>query len=557
MSPGHEQYRTFVEDWFKEHGAEPDVAAQLERHKEAALVLWHLDLEPARPVLARCYAENPRGGVPWDPVVKLRSLLAALLVGQPSLNKWPKDLAGSRVLRVLAGIEQDRVRMVEEGCSLEDVPVRPGVGTFYDFLHHLHDGPVRSCCHCGVERPSETERRRSQVARKLRKKLKEQKAAQKCRAGRPRKTDPALSEQQEPAALETVTATLLRELEAARDLPNPNDLLERLAELLLQTAVLESARRGLLGDLQALVVSGDGSSLRTGASPFGRRVCGHTRFDKCECEKVFSDPDAEWGWDPHHRCFFFGHRFYEIATGVAGHDLPLALSLDPGNAHDTGASLRTMERLYKVLRTQGWAIGTYIADSGHDAEGVYRYLLDRQASPVIPLKDAAVARHPSHPDVRLSRRGVPLCKAGVEMAAWGTAGKHRQLFLCPVKAGKQDCCPLAPEGDTAWRCRPELKWGPTVAVNTWDNPRLCPPVARNTHRFEQLYKLRTASERSNSVKKETFGLQTARHRRSSFWLIRLHLIAILQHARAWTAAEDANGLVNHLLGRRRSARLAA
>jgi hypothetical protein len=46
-------------------------------------------------------------------------------------------------------------------------------------------------------------------------------------------------------------------------------------------------------------------------------------------------------------------------------------------------------------------------------------------------------------------------------------------------------------------------------------------------------KLRAGCERSNAVKKERFRLEHARHRRASFWLIRLHLIALLQHARAW------------------------
>jgi len=49
--------------------------------------------------------------------------------------------------------------------------------------------------------------------------------------------------------------------------------------------------------------------------------------------------------------------------------------------------------------------------------------------------------------------------------------------------------------------------------------------------------------------KEPFNLIAARHRRSSFWLIRAHLNALLQHGRAWVAKKDANGLVDHLLGR--------
>jgi hypothetical protein len=42
---------------------------------------------------------------------------------------------------------------------------------------------------------------------------------------------------------------------------------------------------------------------------------------------------------------------------------------------------------------------------------------------------------------------------------------------------------------------------------------------RTTDRYADLMKLRSGTERSNSVKKEAFALEAARHRRSSFWLI--------------------------------------
>ena len=45
-----------------------------------------------------------------------------------------------------------------------------------------------------------------------------------------------------------------------------------------------------------------------------------------------------------------------------------------------------------------------------------------------------------------------------------------------------------------------------------------------------------------------FKIEDARHRRASFWLVRLHLIAVLQHARAWVDSNAARRLVNHLLG---------
>jgi hypothetical protein len=59
-------------------------------------------------------------------LVVLRCPLLGALVGEPRINRWVPMLQASRVLRVLCGLP------AEGDC--------PGVGTFYDFLHRLHDG---------------------------------------------------------------------------------------------------------------------------------------------------------------------------------------------------------------------------------------------------------------------------------------------------------------------------------------------------------------------------------------------------------------------------------
>ena len=131
-TPRHVAYRNDVIAACRSRAYVPDFVTQLERYEAEALVLWTLDLAPARPVLERCYADKPRGGERRDPIVMLRGLLLALLVGQTSINQWVRDLRASRVLRILTGLAPD-----------ETVP---GVGTFYDFLHRLHDGPHRRYC---------------------------------------------------------------------------------------------------------------------------------------------------------------------------------------------------------------------------------------------------------------------------------------------------------------------------------------------------------------------------------------------------------------------------
>jgi hypothetical protein len=465
-------------------------------------------------------------------VVLLRLLLLSILVEQPSINKWVADLEASRVLQVLGGLDPATER-------------RPGVGTFYDLLNRLHDGPLRRGGE--VEPPSVLLRRR---ARSPQPRRRNQKAV--AREAKPtghkrrRKKGEAAKDK-----ADSVTAKLVAELKSRADQDNADDLLGRLAHILVEVAVAESARQGLLGDLEGMVVGGDGSPLVTGANRFGKKVCDHGRYASCDCDRVWSDPDARTGYDPHRDRYFFGHHFYELSVSTQGHDLPLALRLDPGSTSDFTAVLHTSEHLRKTLARLGhrWKMDAVLLDAGHDGEAIYRYFWDQGIKPLIPLKTDAPATHPSRPDLSLSRRGIPLCEAGVEMASWGSAGPDRRQFICPVLAKKLKRCPLAPEGEPGWRCKPHLSWGPIVNLSVSDNPRLCTPVPRNSHGWTKLYAHRSGCERSNSIKKTKFKLEAARHRRASFWLIRLHLMAILQHAMAWVKEEEAEVWMGELLGR--------
>lgn len=53
----------------------------LSRHGPVALMMWNLDLEPAYPVLRRCYAPSPHSVHPKDPIVLLHLMLVAVAAG--------------------------------------------------------------------------------------------------------------------------------------------------------------------------------------------------------------------------------------------------------------------------------------------------------------------------------------------------------------------------------------------------------------------------------------------------------------------------------------------
>lgn len=520
-------YPAAVEAWIRVHAVDPDIRAEVDRRAEAIRVLYDLDLEPARPILARCYARCPRGGQPWDPVALLRCLLLALLIGAPSINDFVPMLRGSALLRVLAGLP---ARVPEGGR------VSPGVGTLYDFLHRLHDGPLpRSLA--GYRRPSEVERA----------------AARQPRPPGNRPSRPSKGKKGRPAPEEATAAgkpseRALAEARRARSSAIPADLLGRMTDLLWALAVRPSAERGLLGELCSLRVTGDGSPLITGASGLGRRTCRCDRKKPCDCLRTYADPDARSGWDAYRRCYFYGHHFYELSVTGQGHDLPILLRLDAANQSDHVAGLLALERATKTLRAQPeeWKIDCFIADMGHDGSATYELCGDHGIRPIIPL-NGAPARHPTRDALKLSDRAVPLCQASIEMAAWGSGGPGKPAFICPVKAGKLPNCPIAPDTEPDWRCQPDTRYGPVVSVRTEDDPRLFPMIQRNSATFEELYRLRTGCERSNAIKKGRFKLEAARHRRASFWLIRLHLIAILQHALAWGVGDDPRAFVRRLM----------
>lgn len=90
-TPEHEAYRAYVVRHFRERADDKDECAWLAAHAQQVAILWELDLGEAKEELSRCYADKPRGGDPWDPIVKLRSLHASLLFDTPSINDWSRN----------------------------------------------------------------------------------------------------------------------------------------------------------------------------------------------------------------------------------------------------------------------------------------------------------------------------------------------------------------------------------------------------------------------------------------------------------------------------------
>jgi hypothetical protein len=481
---------------------------------EAALVLLRLDLDPARPLLRALYAPGSRGRPPYDPVCVLRAFLLMLLLHYKSLAKWADDLRTHPRLAQIAGFAPFQT---------------PAVGTFYTCIDRLEDGPYTPPC---PHRVRLSRLRKGRHRRHLKQEQAERHAAK----------------ARDLTQADTVTERLAQELLATADHPRPQALLTRLEDLLYTCGVLPSAQRGLLGDLRALVLCGDGAALPTGASPHGRPTCACRAqgIFRCDHDRFYRDPTATWGYDAYRDTYFFGHRYFQHCVVTPEHTLPVHLGIAPGHVTDFTMGLTSLDRFLKTCAAHAVPVTVRAAvyDSGLDAHGIYQFLQAHTITPVIALNPRR-GEHPAPTGTAtpVNEYGVPLCPAGLPMRRHSyTPGQQRLYYNCPVKR------PTHREGRVHWiahvaecpqqvLCQPHTQMGPVVSVHTRDNPRLYPPLPRDSTTFKTLMTTRTGCERSNSYKKVVSRLGERPCRSAIQFLVRLYLVSLLEHAVAWLAED--------------------
>ena len=86
-------------------------------------------------------------------------------------------------------------------------------------------------------------------------------------------------------------------------------------------------------------------------------------------------------------------------------------------------------------------------------------------------------------------------------------------------------------------CQDDEKNGPLVYISEKDNPRIFPSIPRHSKKYTELMNLRSGCERSNSMKKEAYKIENTDFKSDSRFLIKLYLIAMIEHATAWVYDE--------------------
>jgi|GEM_PF-1367842 len=477
---------------------------------DAALILLRLDLDPLLPMLVKLYSPSPRGRKPWHPIAMFRALLLMTLLRYESLEIFAGALRQKPRLAMIAGFKPFET---------------PSVGAFYLFIDRLEDGPYQPACP-HRQRPSAL--RKGKHLRNLSQEKANKEAARKHIL----------------AACDSITGQLKQQMLAAASQPRPDDLQKRLEDALLQAAIRPSSRRGLLGDLNRMVICGDGSALYTGASSSGKPncKCREQRIYRCDCDRYYRDPTADWGYDSYHECYYFGHTYYQHCVSTSGHDLPLHITIGQASETDFTLSIKSYDRFTKAcaenqLDLRVFAVGY---DSGHDALGNDEFLLAKEVRPVIALNPRS-GLHPTPTGTaeQVNAAGVPLCPAGLAMRRH-TQTNHRIIYNCPVKR------PTHREGKHTWQahvaecplkvlCQPESKMGPSVYVRSDADPRLYLEIARSSPQYIEIMNLRSGCERSNSAKKIVHHLGDRVCRSATHFLVRLYLVSIIEHAKAWLA----------------------
>ena len=473
-SGGHAAYQNFVVTNLRKYYPDPDSIPRstwdiIDR-------FWNLDLSYTDERLRSRYSVfGPR---PRTPSCMHRSYLLSIDFKVTSITDWAAQLKINPLYAILSGF---------------DVSDTPGVGTFYDFFDRLWDADDDNLSpHLRPPKPS---------------------------VKKPsRKGDKA-------ASVDKMTVEqLLKELEAASDSMKDQPFAS-LFDLYHKEFLLKSVKRGLINNTN-LSVAGDGTPVVTSARERKRRVCDclSKGITDCNCDRFFSQPDCDAGWDSSRECFYSGYSLYTLVASDSESDLPIFALLQPASRHDSLAFCHAYFAMMHFLPE--FHVKKLLLDSAHDAMPIYQFCRRKGITPFIDLnkKRGIKARYKS--DLTIGKDGIPICRAGRKMNHDGMErSKFRIKFRCPLASRKYGCSCKEPCSGS--------KYGRTVHLAMKDNPRLINIPSRDSAEWKTEYNARTSAERSNKRQKTDFLLESGRHRSSKMWYCRLYHILMLQHLDAW------------------------
>lgn len=156
-----------------------------------------------------------------------------------------------------------------------------------------------------------------------------------------------------------------------------------------------------------LSLAGDGTPVYTAARERKKRTCDclEKGFRDCQCDRFYSQPDCNIGWDSHRECYYFGYDLYMMAASDSENDLPVFPFLGPASRHDSIGFLYNWFSMQQFLPQAN--VTKLLLDSAHDAMPYYEYCRDHGITPFIDL-NADRGRPPVYKnDFTINNEGVP------------------------------------------------------------------------------------------------------------------------------------------------------
>ena len=470
----HADYQNFVFSNLRKYYPDPDSISKstwdiIDR-------FWNLDLSFTDEFMKSKYSVF--GPKPRTPSCMQRSYLLSIDFKISSITEWVSQLKINPLFAILSGFEFGNT---------------PGIGTFYDFFHRLWDANDDNL---------------SPHIHPLKPKVKKPKS-------QGSKAQPV-----DKVTVEKLLTNLENTSFKLDDQPFAS-----LFSLYKREFLDVSVKNGLLNP-DSLSLAGDGTPLVTSHRERKKRVCDclENGISDCNCDRYFSQPDCDVGWDSSRNCFYHGYDLYMLVASDSESNLPVFPLLNPASKHDSHGFLETFFRMKSFL--PDFHVNKLLLDSAHDAMPYYIYCRQHNIQPFIDLNEKRGIKEKYKNDFTIGKDGVPVCKAGRKMNHDGCEiSKARLKFRCPLTSRKYGCSCSSPCSDS--------KYGRTVHLAMKDNPRLINIPARDSREWKLEYNARTSAERSNKREKIDFKLEDGRHRSSKMWYCRLYHILMLQHLDAW------------------------
>ena len=470
----HAQYQEFFVSNFLTYYPDPFTISR--QTWKTIVQFWYMDLSETSVIMRDSYSKY--GPIPRDPSSMLRSYLLSIKLKITSITDWVSKMKECPLYALLSGFAPNDV---------------PGIGTFYDFFGRLwRSDDVNLTDHV---RPDHKKPPKGK---------------------KPGEKSPNIKD---TAAYHSIQSFVENPVPDSSQ--SPLGLIFRLYK---QQFLNVSVSKGLIHP-DALCLAGDGTPVRTSARLRSKKICdcASKGIHNCSCQKWYSQPDCNTGWDSSRNCYFNGYHLYMFVAADSHSDLPVFPLLEPASQHDMLSFTHTFFTMKSWLPE--YRVAKLLLDAAHDADAVYRYCLKEHIQPFIDLNPRQSGNLVYKDTFTIDKDGVPVCQLGLRMKPDGKEpDRNRCKWRC-AKTNAGGCYCETPCSDSPY--------GRVVHTPVKDNPRLFNMPPRDSDEWQKEYDRRTSVERSNKREKDDYKLEDGRHRSTKMWYCRLYCIMMLQHLDAW------------------------